>query len=264
MDGSDIEIALLAASAGAAVVRAAYDARQRPSPDPTKEFVSQPDLEAERAILEVIATARPGDGRIGEETGRVDGTSSRRWLVDPLCGSENFTALTPLIAVNVALLDGTSELACVCADPIADEIYWADERGAFRRHAGVDSALTPSPHSRLVDINCDGPPDRSFLGPQLLTAATFRAAFKPRVMSTTLALAWVAAGRRAGYVTDGWFTDNVHFAAGIGLCRRAGCMVTNLAGGPVGERRGLLVAADSNTHTQLLECIRPHLGGVSA
>ena len=121
----------------------------------------------------------------------------------------------------------------------------------------------PSAESRLVDVNCDGPIDGSFLGPQLADRA-FRAAFGPRVTSTTLAVAWVAAGRRAGYVSDGPFGDNVHVAAGSELCRRAGCVVTDLAGDPLGAGRGLVVAADVESHGRLLDVIRPHLADVVA
>jgi myo-inositol-1(or 4)-monophosphatase len=46
--------------------------------------------------------------------------------------------------------------------------------------------------------------------------------------------------------------DNVHFAAGIAVCRTAGCVVTDLRGGPVGEGPGLLVAADEVTQAALL------------
>lgn len=83
-------------------------------------------------------------------------------------------------------------------------------------------------------------------------------------MSTTLTLAWVADGRRAGYVSDGRFVDNVHFAAGIGLCRGAGCIVTDLAGGPLEQGRGLVVAADVATHEQLLDVLGPHRLAVSS
>ncbi|MFD2356134.1 inositol monophosphatase family protein [Nonomuraea ferruginea] len=59
----------------------------------------------------------------------------------------------------------------------------------------------------------------------------------PRVVSTTLAVAWVAAMRRAAYVTDGHLQDSVHFAAGIALCRAAGCVVTDLHGLAAPHRR---------------------------
>lgn len=68
----------------------------------------------------------------------------------------------------------------------------------------------------------------------------------------------MAAGRRAAYVTDGGdLTESVHFAAGIALCRAVGCVVTDLAGAPPGPgARGLVVAADAETHGRLIAMIR--------
>jgi myo-inositol-1(or 4)-monophosphatase len=256
----DVEIALAAAHAGADVVRAAYGTEVPRSLKPDADITTDADRDAERAILRVIEQACPADTRIAEQSGRTSGSSRRRWLIDPLCGTLNFAAHTPLAAVNVALLDeDSSTVTCVSVDPITHEFFWADDRGAFLRRSGSDVALIPSSWSRLVDINCDGPVDGPFLGPQLLTDPAFRAAFAPRVTSTTLAVAWVAGGRRAGYVSDGLFVENVHFAAGIALCRSAGCVVTDLAGRSLEDGRGLIIAADAETHHHLVDLVRPHL-----
>lgn len=256
----DVEIALAAVGAGAATVRAAYGQALSVHAKSGIDFATNADIEAERAILDVISAALPDDAVEGEETGRSGGTSTtRRWLVDPLCGTLNFAAQTPLMAVNVALIDGARTVAAAAADPIAGEVFWTDGEQAMLRDAGgTDSAISPSAESRLVDVNCDGALDRPFLGAQVMDAA-FRAAFGPRVMSTTLAVAWVAAGRRAGYISDGRFVDNVHFAAGIELCRAAGCIVTDFSGVDVGIGRGLLIGADAPTHRQLLSIVAPHV-----
>jgi myo-inositol-1(or 4)-monophosphatase len=258
-----MEVALAAAKAGVEVVRTAYGTKLTRHAKSDYDFATDADLDAERAILGIIEAARPEDTRVGEESGRTGTSSRRQWLVDPLCGTLNFAAQTPLVAVNVALLDEEARtVACVSADPISNEFFWADSGGAFVRRDRSDEALTPSTQSRLVDVNCDGPIDRPFLGPQLMADPAFRSAFGPRVMSTTLAVAWVAAGRRTGYVSDGIFVENVHYAAGIALCRRAGCVVTDLAGEPLEDGRGLIIAADVETHRRLVDIIRPHLADV--
>jgi myo-inositol-1(or 4)-monophosphatase len=259
---TDVDVALAAAAAGARVVRASYGGRLTRQAKSGLDFATNADIEAERAILEVIAAARPDDAWVGEETGAGGGSGSRRWLVDPLCGTLNFAAQTPLVAVNVALVDGSDTLACASADPISGETFWTGMQGAFVRRDGADEPIRPSSQSRLVDVNCDGPEARPFLGPQLLGDAAFRAAFGPRVVSTTLAVAWVATGRRAAYVSDGAFADNVHFAAGIGLCRSAGCVVSDLAGDALNAHRGLIVAADSEIHERLVDIIGPHLAAL--
>ena len=69
-------------------------------------------------------------------------------------------------------------------------------------------------------------------------------------------MAWVAAGRRAAYLTDGHLHDSVHFTSGLALCQAAGCIVTNLRGQPVHTGvGGLIAAADEPTHTALLALI---------
>jgi myo-inositol-1(or 4)-monophosphatase len=86
---------------------------------------------------------------------------------------------------------------------------------------------------------------------------SFAGRFRPRVVSTTLAVAWVAAGRRAAYVTDGQLRDSVHFASGIALCQAAGCVLTGIEGQPLHTGPGgLVAAADRETHQALLTMIR--------
>lgn len=259
IDHSDVEVALSAAAAGAAAVRRRYGTDLAQLAKSPTDFATEADLAAEEAIHRVIAAARPSDGFEGEETGTTAGRSDRRWLVDPLCGTLNFAAATPLAAVNVALDTPFGVTAAVSADPIAEEFFWTDGSGAWVRHGDADRPLEPSPRSLIVDVNCDGKRDASFVGAQLIAEQAFRDVFAPRVLSSTLALAWVAAGRRAACVTDGHLEGSVHFAAGIALCQAAGCVVTDFTGAPVHTGRGLIAAADQATHRQLVELVRPHL-----
>lgn len=264
MRSSDIEVALAAVLAGAEVVRGMYGTDLAHLEKAPTDFATAADLAAEDAIQRVIAEARPMDGFEGEETGAAEGTTDRRWLVDPLCGTLNFAAQTPLAAVNVALETADGIGVAVSADPVAQELFWTDGNASWLRRGGADTPLVPSSSSLTVDVNCDGQPGAPFLGAQLLTDDAFRGSFAPRVISSTLAVAWVAAGRRAAYVTDGALRGSVHFAAGIAICQAAGCIITDLAGAPIHTGRGLLAAADEDTHARLLSLIRPHLAEVLA
>jgi fructose-1,6-bisphosphatase/inositol monophosphatase family enzyme len=255
---TDSEVGLTAAAAGAAVARRHYQqtlARYDKSPI---DFATQADLEAEEAIREVIRAARPADTVVGEELGESTGQDTeRRWLVDPLCGTLNYAAGTPLASVNVALLTSGGVRAAASADPIADECFWSDGAQSWLRRVGGDTKLIPSAASRLIDINCDG--DGEFVGPQLVADRELRSRYGPRVLSSTLALAWVAGGRHAGYITDGDLRDSVHFTAGIAICQTAGCTLTDLVGDPVYTGRGLVAAADPATHKDLLRVVSKHL-----
>ena len=257
---TDAEVAVAAAQSGAAVVREAYGSAPQRVGGSGLDVTTEVDLASERAVISVLAAHRPDDAREGEETGLSGHVSARRrWLVDPLCGTANFAATTPLMSVNVALTQAGVVTAAASVDPITAEVFWTDGEGAWLRTGGHDSMLVPSASSRLVEINCDGPLGVPFVGGQLLADEGLRARWAPRVVSTTLAVAWVAAGRRAAYITDGDLEGSVHFSSGIALCRAAGCIATDLAGGPLHAGRGLLAASDVSTHEEIVEVVRPHL-----
>lgn len=254
----DAEVAIAGARAGADVVRNMYGRRLTRIDKGAGDFATAADVEAEAMILDVIRALRPDDAVLGEEGGQQGGADAvRQWLVDPLCGTLNYAVGNMLVAVNVALRDG----AAAVADPFSGEVFFTDGETAWVRHDGADDALlTPTPATRLVDVNLDPPFPSApgFRAVDLLAHPEFVERFRPRVVSTTLALAWVAAGKRAAYVTDGGdLAGSVHFAAGIALCRAAGCVVTGIDGAPIGEAgRGLVVTADDETHGLLMSMVR--------
>lgn len=252
MSRSDVEVAITAAEAGAVVVRAHYG---RPVDRHTKgglDFATDADLEAERAIRTVIEHQRPDDAIVGEEYGAT-GSANRTWLVDPLCGTLNFAAHTPLVATNVALREGADVTVAAVSDPLTGEVFSTSGQDGARLGTVPGELLSPSSRNRLVDVDLAGDAVRSRA---LLGDSAFQEAFAARGVSSTLAVVWTAAGRYAGYVTDGDVSDNVHYAAGLAVCRAAGCPLTDLDGGPVTSGRGLLLAADDETHAELLALLR--------
>ncbi|MBW5423873.1 phosphatase [Streptomyces sp. BG9H] len=250
---NDSDVAIAAARAGADVVRDLYGTRLTRIDKGAGDFATAADVAAEKAILDVLRATRPDDGVLGEEGGQqgVSG-AARQWWVDPLCGTLNYAVGTMLVAVNVALRDG----AAAVADPFSGEVFYTDGESAWARAEGGDTRLTPTSATRLVDVNLDPPFPSApgFRAVGLLAHPLFVERFRPRVASSTLALAWVAAGKRAAYVTDGEdLSESVHFAAGIALCRAVGCVVTGIDGAPIGPgARGLVAAADAETHELLM------------
>lgn len=257
-NSDDAAVAIAGARAGADVIRNMYGQWISRIDKGAGDFATAADVKAEEAIIGVIRAARPDDAVLGEEGGQQGAAGAeRQWLVDPLCGTLNYAVGNMLVAVNVALREG----AAAVADPFSGEVFFTDGKSAWVRHDGADDALlTPTPATRLVDVNLDPPFPSApgFRAVDLLAHPEFVGRFRPRVVSTTLALAWVAAGKRAAYVTDGGdLSGSVHFAAGIALCRAAGCVVTGIDGVPIDEAgRGLVVAADEETHGLLMSTMR--------
>jgi myo-inositol-1(or 4)-monophosphatase len=224
---SDVEAAVAAADAGAAVLRAKFGKSLMRFDKSLTDFATDADFDAEKAIMDVLRAERPTDAYIGEEQGALGNEASNRtWLIDPLCGTPNFAAETPLVAVNVALRHLNHIKVAAIAAPFTNEVFWTEGFDVHASQEGVDKTVGPSAVSCLVDV------------------------------SSTLPLAWVAVGRRAAYVTAGQLRDSVHFSSGIALCQAAGCVVTGLRGQPLHTGvGGLVAAADAQTHAALIEII---------
>lgn len=264
MELTDADVAVLAAEAGAAVVRRMYRTDVAHHLKVGTDFATDADLDAETTIRTVLTDHRPGDAQLGEEHGASGPESSRRWLVDPLCGTRNFGAGLPLVSTNVALSEDGEVTAAASAECVGDETYWTDGTTAWVRRGGADSTLRPDRSSLMVSFNLEVDAAGRRRASDIMADPVFFETYQPRITSSTLALAWVAAGRHAAYVTEGDLRDNVHFAAGVGLCRAAGCVVTDLDGrsvdtgaaGARGGRAGLIAAADATTHRAMLTLMR--------
>jgi myo-inositol-1(or 4)-monophosphatase len=201
------------------------------------DFATDADIDAELAVREIVRTARPNDGFIGEELG-ASAPADRTWLVDPLCGTLNFAAQTPLMAVNVALRTGATVTAAASADPLAGEVFWTDGDTAWVRNDQSDVPLAPSADSALVDLNLDAPPGQAH---QLTTVRMLSSpAFAVRASGRFHHPRRCLGGRRTAFwlLTEGDLRDSVHFAAGIALCQAAGCIVAGLHGQPLSHRSG--------------------------
>lgn len=260
---TDAEVAIAAALAGSVVVRARYGKTLERFDKSGVDFATDADIATEKAILQVLQLERPTDAFIGEELGASgDPSSDRTWLIDPICGTLNFSAQTPLMVVNVALRTTTGIRVAASADPISGEVFWTQGDGVYILRGGVSQTSEPSPSSRLVEVNLTNQliKESNFQAIQFLSDPSFMASFQPRVLSSTLPLIWAAVGRRAAYVSGGHLRDSVHFASGIALCQAAGCVVTGLLGQPIHTGiGGLLVAADEETHSRLINIIASHI-----
>ena len=260
---NDFEVAIAVAAEGAAVVRRCFGTTLDRLDKGAGDFATNADIEAENTMLALLHRERPEDAILGEESGRSGASGDLRiWLIDPLCGTLNYAARMRVVAVNAALKVEGRFIAAAVADPFNDEIFWTDSVSAFMHADGQDTPLVPNGSSKLVDLNFDPPfPNApTFKAVTLAADSGFADSFRPRVVSSSLALAWVATGQRAAYVTDGDVRDSVHFVAGLAICQAAGCTVTDLRGRAWGSgATGLLAAADSETHTILLGLVRKYL-----
>lgn len=129
---ADLELALALADDADAIALGRFRAADllvETKPDLTP--VTEADRAVEAAIVARLARERPGDAVLGEEHG-PRGESRRRWIVDPIDGTRNYSRGVPVWATLVALeADGGLELGVVSAPALGRRWWAARGVGAF-------------------------------------------------------------------------------------------------------------------------------------
>ncbi|MDP6778236.1 MAG: inositol monophosphatase family protein, partial [Candidatus Latescibacteria bacterium] len=76
--------------------------------------VTVADRGTEQALREMIQERFPGDAILGEEHGEEAGTTSRRWIIDPIDGTKSFVHGVPLYGVMIGVeVDGVPSVGVV-------------------------------------------------------------------------------------------------------------------------------------------------------
>jgi histidinol-phosphatase len=124
---ADLDLALRLAAAADAISLPHFRSGLVVETKPDLTPVTEADRAVETELRRILAVERPGDAILGEEEGAV-GSGSRRWIVDPIDGTRNYSRGIPVWATLIALeADGVVELGVVSA-PALGQRWWA-ERG---------------------------------------------------------------------------------------------------------------------------------------
>lgn len=95
--------------------------------------VTAADRGAESLIREGLEKRFPDDGILGEEHGTRDGGSGRRWIIDPIDGTQSFVRGVPFYGTLIGLEIGDQVPLGVMSFPALDMTLWAvTGQGAFR------------------------------------------------------------------------------------------------------------------------------------
>ncbi|MDD5110597.1 MAG: inositol monophosphatase [Patescibacteria group bacterium] len=218
------------------------------------DVVTAVDRQINRLIVQKIRTAYPGHGILSEEQDGYHTLAEFLWIIDPLDGTRNFVAGTPLFGVMIGLAHrGVMRYAVVC-DPMNDRLYVAHRgHGAMlngkRIHCSKTKAWAHSFGCGMASLNAK---KMRYLKPLLLSAA-----HEPFAMS-----AFGSAAISAAHVADGRRDWCVSIEAGVWdyaipalLLQESGCIVTNFYGQRWTLNDREMVAANPHLHPKLLRLL---------
>lgn len=221
------------------------------------DFATEVDLAIERQVVAAL-TERTGIGVHGEEFGGAPVDSELVWVLDPIDGTFNYAAGSPMAAILLGLLYRGTPVAGLTWLPFTGNRY-TSMVGTPLRDNGIELPMLGS--SGLAD---------SIVGIQTFnidSRGRFPGRYRAEVLAnlsrvssrmrmhgaTGVDLAYVAAGILGGAISFGHHVWD--HAAGVALVRAAGGIVTDLAGAPWTIESKSALAAAPGIHEQILELV---------
>ena len=233
----EMDAALAAAEAGAALVRAVYERGFSVEWKGQGDPITEADRRSNEHIVAALRAAFPGDAVCAEEadlreSSRQAARGGRCWFVDPLDGTREFVGRSGEFCVMVGLaLDGRAALGAVVAPAwgrrfagVVGEGAWELGAGGQRRPLRVTAGDGP-PRVVLSRLHRNGEVERA--------AARLHATDLRACGSTGLKLLLVAAGEVDLYLHTGPGPSLWDGCAPEAIARAAGAEVTDAAGAPL-------------------------------
>jgi myo-inositol-1(or 4)-monophosphatase len=205
------------------------------------DVVTEMDTAAEKLIKQIILDSRPRDGFLGEEGGSDRGTSTVRWVIDPIDGTVNYLYDLQAWSVSIGVeVDGVTVAGVVAAPRYGEEYTallgsgsWCNgQRLRARPAVGIEGALVATGFGYRAE--------RRARQGQIVAALLPRIRDIRRAGSAALDMCSVAAGRVDGYFERG--THDWDRCAAALIAQEAGARVGGLAESPAGESMVLVAA----------------------
>ena len=114
------------------------------------DLVTNLDFMIEKLLTEKIKEKYPDFDIVGEEFNSKARTNQNWFTIDPIDGTINFAHGFPLWAIQVACVKNGKTVAGVIYAPEFDELYYADETGAYLN--GEKLSLKPLPVNQSLTM----------------------------------------------------------------------------------------------------------------
>lgn len=219
-------------------------------------LVTDIDLKSEKTIVQIIRNKYPDHQVLTEEGEGQKGTSSHKWIIDPLDGTTNYAHGYPCFCVSIAFEKNGDVLFGVIYDPVLDELFTAEKGGGAClngrkiRVSSTDKLI----HSMLAtgfpyDLRESQNNNLIHFNNFIMNAQAIR-----RAGSAALDLCYVAMGRFDGFWELKLSPWDV--AAGSLIVREAGGIVSDFKGGAFDIYSKEILASNGKIHDGMVEVLK--------
>ncbi|NBN64073.1 inositol monophosphatase [Microvirga tunisiensis] len=164
-----------------------------------QDLVSEADRDVETLVRDALADRFPQDGIVGEEHGRLAGSSGFTWVIDPIDGTANFVAGIPQWCVVISCVHEGRTVIGITYDPLAREMFHAVRGGgAFVNGRPMRVSSSDSLGRGSVGVGFSGR-TKACGAVQVIDALVDRGGVFFRNASGGLMLAYTASGRLIAY-----------------------------------------------------------------
>jgi myo-inositol-1(or 4)-monophosphatase len=228
-----MDVALEATRTAGEIIRGGWNSEKEITFKGRADIVTDIDVAAEKAVLEILTGAFPDFGILAEESQPVAGASHYRWVVDPLDGTRNYAHSIPHFCTIVALAEGDDVIAGVVYDPVREETFTAVRgQGAFLNGAPISVTETTELSRSLLSFDLGYVDEKAALAIDMLRSL-WPGMYSVRLMgSAGLGVAYAASGR-----VDLFFHHSLSpwdIAAGLILAQEAGGRIVDRQGNKAG------------------------------
>lgn len=229
------------------------------------DFVSDADVESERAIISVIRETYPDHTILGEEgtdsgSATADPNAESLWIVDPLDGTTNFAHDIPHFAVSIGYYESGKPICGVIYNPAREDWFHAVAgEGAFAN----DERVSVADHIELSEslIGVGFYYDRGAM--MEATLSSIGDLFQQKIHgirrfgTASLDLCQVGCGHFGAffeYELSPW-----DFAAGKLFVEEAGGKITNCLGDELTLTKSSVLASNGKLHDTTLRIVKGNL-----
>jgi len=273
-----LQTAILAAREAGSILADNLRKPRRTKVKGLRDIVTDADVMAQRAIIEIIQTRFPNHDILSEESDPgskdqmdvKDGSyelttddgqrspdrahSPYTWIVDPLDGTTNYSRRLPCFCTSIALSHRGEVILGVVYDPLRDDLFQAERgKGAYLNGESLGVSHVESLTDALVGLDWARAQKEREVVAHLVAQMALQVRTLRTLGAAALGLCYVAAGRLDVYFH--FSLRNWDAAAGALIVQEAGGVASDFTGHPwrIGSRRCL--ASNGLLHDEMLSIL---------